>query len=84
MATILIQPVAAITRGGYEVQIMGIDPVSTDCLVGTVQTPGMGAIVAKWDLGGMCRGADTSCNLDMSDDDLVDLKEAAEHLCGKL
>lgn len=84
MAAILIQPVDIKTKGGYDATLTGIDPVSSDCLVGTILTPGAGKVTAKWDLGGLCRDKDDSCNLNMNDDDLHDLKETAKHICGRI
>jgi len=77
MATLLIAPIALVSIGGYAVQITGIEPTNHDCIVGTIQTPGMGLIQGRWNLGGFLRGGTNQTNLDMRSNDMIDLRQLA-------
>lgn len=66
MAIIVIEPVAATTKRGYNAAITGIDPTDTDCLKGTVSRTALGTIDVRWDLAGICRNQTPDLNLDTS------------------
>lgn len=83
MATVIIEPVHTKTTNGYPATIRGIDPTDMDCLIGEITTPGMGQMSVRWDLGGLCRDHDPSCNLDMKDNENFDLRETAKRLGAK-
>jgi len=80
MATILIAPVVTQTTGGYPAQVAGIDPTNHDCLVGTIDTHGMGRVDARWNDAGICRDKSESCNLDMRTPELADVVQTAKKL----
>lgn len=80
MATVKISPITTQTTGGYKADITGIDPTDHDCLSGTIDTPGSSTIDAKWNLGGICRDNDSSCNLDTHRSEVADAVETAKKL----
>lgn len=80
MAVLEIHPVQTVTSGGFNAVITGIDPANTDCIVGVVDTPGQGSINVRWNLGGLCRDTDGSCNLDMRKNETADVRETAKRL----
>lgn len=76
MAVISIQAVQATTVSGLNARITGINPTSTDFLVGEVDTP-TGVQGAHWDKSGLARDNDGSFNIRYDTDDLEDLLETA-------
>lgn len=80
MANIIIKTVNTKTSGGFDAQIISINPTTSDCLEGTVQSPGMGVKTVHWDLGGRCRDHHDSLNLDMRNDEMRDVRETAIRL----
>ena len=83
MATLLIDQIKTKSYGGYDVVITGIDPLHHDCLIGTINTPGMGLIDGQWDLSGYLRSGTENTNLNMAADELQELIALAEHLSAK-
>lgn len=51
------------TVGGFDAEITGIDPSSSDCLNGTISGKSV-----MWDFYGKCRDNDTGCNFDTNTD----------------
>jgi hypothetical protein len=80
MASIQIKPVSTKTTGGFAATIDSIDPTNSDCLEGTVVTPGAGQIPVLWDLSGIARDKTPSCNLDMRNNETADLRDTAKKL----
>ena len=80
MAVIIIQAVPTKTVGGFDAIITGIDPTNGDCLIGTIDTPRSGIKDFEWNLGGICRDTDESCNLDMRKNETHNLRVTAEKL----
>lgn len=78
MAHLKIEPVRLKTSGGYDVEIYGIDPASSDCLIGEIKTQYGGP--AMWDIHGRCRDHDVVCNLDVRSDEFVELERLARAL----
>jgi hypothetical protein len=83
MTMIMIQPVSTKTSGGFDATITGIDPLNTDCLVGSIITPGAGHRDVSWNLGGICRDNQDSCNLDMRNNETRDVRETAIRIGAK-
>ena len=84
MATVLIQPVATKTRGGYDAQVIGIELTDYDCLEGTIDTPAMGRINARWNVLGICRDNPEGFNLDIRSPEVADVMETAKKLGCKI
>ncbi|MGB8840939.1 MAG: hypothetical protein WCC64_07685 [Aliidongia sp.] len=80
MATLLIAPIHMKSIGGYDVTITGIDPSNSDCLSGSITTPGWGCKDGCWDLSGLLRDGDTSTNLDRRTNEMMQLRELARKL----
>ena len=83
MAKVLIEPIHTQTSGGYSAELNAIDPTAHDCIVGVIDTPGEGKKAVNWDLGGMCRDNDPSCNLDTHADEIADVFDTAKILGAK-
>lgn len=80
MATILIEPITAETRGGFRAHIVVLDPTNGDCIIGDVRPHGVPQTGVRWNLDGTARNQPSECNLDMSDDDLSELARLARQL----
>lgn len=80
MASIIIKTINTTTIGGFNATVSSIDPTDSDCLEGTVQTPGAGLKEVRWDLNGICRDNHDSLNLDMRNNETHDLLETAKRL----
>ena len=80
MATIQIDPIEVKSRGGHAVTITGLRPTDTDCLVGSIVTPGKNLSNEQWNLSGIMRGGVDACNLDMSSAALEELARLARQL----
>jgi hypothetical protein len=80
MATVLIAPVTTQTSGGYPAEVTGIGPTDYDCLIGTIDTPGLGKIPARWNTVGICRGQTPQCNLDVRTPIVADVVQTAKKL----
>lgn len=80
MASIIIKSINTTTSGGFNATISSINPTDSDCLEGTVQTPGAGLKEVRWDLSGICRDNPDSLNLDMRNNETHDLRETAKRL----
>ena len=78
MTYLRIEPVELVTTGGYAAEIYGIDPASSDCLIGKINTEYGGT--AMWDLNGTCRDNSAECNLNTSSDEFVELDRIARAL----
>lgn len=75
MTYLTISPVSLTTTGGYSAEIFGIDPTSTDCLIGKLNAPHGGT--AMWDIYGRCRDHSMACNFDVSTDDFAKVEKIA-------
>jgi hypothetical protein len=73
-----IDPVVLTTVGGYPAEIYGIDPGSSDCLIGKLNTPHGGT--AMWNIRGMCRDHSHECNFDVRTDDFAEIERVARAL----
>jgi hypothetical protein len=80
MATVIIEPIDTKSAAGWEVKITGIDPSNSDCIIGTINTPGKGPLRGNWNLYGLLRGGNTDCNLDMRTNEMIDLVALARKL----
>jgi hypothetical protein len=80
MATIKIDPINALTAGGYAASITGICPTNSDCFEGTLKTPARPLKDVRWDLYGRMRDGDHDCNLDMRSNEMHNLRETAIRL----
>jgi len=80
MATIKIVPISTKTIGKFDAEITGIDPTDHDCLKGTIDTPGAAIVSAEWNLDGTCRDSIPQCNLDLSQNEVVDAINCARKL----
>lgn len=80
MVSIIIKTIETKTSGGFNATISSIDPTNSDCLEGTVQTPGAGLKEVRWDLCGFCRDNPGDLNLDMRKNEMHDLRETATRL----
>lgn len=78
MTYLTINPVKMTTVGGYPAEIYGIDPASTDCLIGKLNTLHGGT--AMWNIRGMCRDHSTECNFDVSTDEFIEIERIARAL----
>ncbi|WP_449287855.1 hypothetical protein [Marinobacter salarius] len=78
MAHLKIESIQLKTTGGYDAEIYGIDPASSDCLIGELKTQYGGT--ASWDIHGRCRDHNTDCNFDTRTDEFVDLERLARSL----
>ncbi|MBK5400453.1 hypothetical protein JFU47_27675 [Pseudomonas sp. TH39(2020)] len=82
MPIIPIEPIEVTTSKGYKAVLTGINPASTDTIVGKVQLPDGKEATVRWDLSGLARDNDGSFNIRMNDDEsgeLDELKETAKH-----
>lgn len=75
MAYLTISPIEITTVGGYPGEILGIDPASSDCLVGRLNTTHGGP--ASWDIRGQCRDQSNECNIDLSSEGFVEAERLA-------
>ena len=82
MATILIDPVDVVSKGGFTGRIIGIDPTSHDCIIGELTTA-IGTKRAEWNLSGTMRGGTPNCNLDTSQLELSELVSLLKQLGAK-
>ena len=80
MATVLIDPIATQTRGGYFAEVTGVDPTHHDCLIGTIEFAALGKIAVKWNDLGICRDRADACNLDMKRPEVSDVVKTANEL----
>ncbi|MFJ2709758.1 hypothetical protein ACIOZM_02585 [Pseudomonas sp. NPDC087346] len=83
MPIIPIETIEVTTSKGYKAQLTGINPASTDTIVGRVQLPNGKEATARWDLNGLARDNDGSFNISLNDDEsgeLDELRETAKHL----
>jgi hypothetical protein len=83
MPIIPIKPIEIKVSNGHTAIINGIDPASTDTLVGYVPLVGGEQPEISWDLNGRARGHETSFNLRLDQvDEAVfgELKDTALHL----
>ena len=71
MATIKIEPIEITTAGGIKVTVSGIDPTSSDCIIGTLDRQHLPS--ARWDMFGVCRDNSPDCNFDIHNDDFLDI-----------
>lgn len=78
MTYLAIDPVKLTTVGGYPAEIYGIDPASSDCLIGKLDTPHGGK--AMWNIRGMCRDHSTECNFNVNTDDFAEVERVARAL----
>lgn len=78
MTYLKIEPVELKTVGGFAAEIYGIDPASTDCLVGRIKEKNGGT--ASWNINGTCRDHSTDCNFDVSIDEFVEIERIARSL----
>jgi hypothetical protein len=51
-----------------------------DCIIGTIDTPGLGKIRARWNDVGICRSQTDQCNLNVSTPEVADVVETAKKL----
>lgn len=82
MPIIKIDPIEITTSSGHKATITGINPASTDALVGYVPLPSGEQPNVSWDLKGTARDNDGSFNLQLSGfaaDEFEELKETAKH-----
>lgn len=79
MAVILIEsPISAVTSAGYKVIVIGINPTSTDCIVGKFIDKNGTEHKVMWDLSGIARDHKSEWNINLkTDDTLMDLRETA-------
>lgn len=80
MTVLLIHGVQVKTKAGWPASIDGVDPSDDDFLVGTIHSPALGVVNAKWNSGGTCRNKSTDCNLDPHEPDIADVIRTAEGL----
>lgn len=80
MAVIKIEPISVTSNGGYQVVLSGISPTYHDCIIGEIDTPGMGKVSGEWNLSGIMRGGTSDCSLDMRVDELRELGDLARAL----
>lgn len=82
MPIITIEAISVTTAKGHKATLTGVNPNSTDALVGTVEVADGRKFDVRWDTKGTARDNDGSFNLVMSDDEsgeLADLREYAIH-----
>ena len=80
MATLKIDEIHTQSIGGWAVVLTGVAPTDGDCIIGSVDTPGLGKIHAVWDLHGTHRGGVPDSNLNTSDEQVSDLIGLAKQL----
>jgi len=79
MTTIKIEPISTKSRGGFDVELTGINLGTTDLLRGTITTQTR-TWQGSWDENGTCRDNDSQCNLDTSDSDIEEVIRDAKDL----
>ena len=73
MAIIKIEPIETTTAGGIKATLSGIDPTSSDCIIGTLGREHRSS--ARWDIYGICRDNPQDCNFDIHNDDFQDIAQ---------
>lgn len=80
MTGLLIQQIKTTTNGGYAATIDAIDPSDSGCMIGTISTPTIGLVSARWDIVGQAANQPDTCNINITANEIVDLIGLISHL----
>ncbi len=78
MPILVIEPISVTTHGGFSAKVTGINPESSDCLVGTVVYGDGSAGNIRWSLSGAARDHTHDFNIDTNSNDLFETRAYAD------
>lgn len=84
MPIISIEPIEIRTQNGHQGFITGINPSSTDLLVGRVALVNGETFMGRWDVSGLARDNDGSMNIKIKEMDDIEWRDLIEYAKSQL